>query len=272
MPVNDPAAHGYRSADGPMRRSARTLALLACTLAVTGCGAGDRARHRLAAARSQPVVQFPDLDFAVDQARLGEHLEALMAIAEAHDGVRTVGTPGYEASVDYVAEALRGLGWRVETPSAPITTFRETAPGQLEVGDATFDGPDEVRALIYSASGDVTGPVEMLERFWLRRGRLRGLPGRRHRGHHGRRLPAPHPGDERRRRRRGGDPDGLPRPRSGGDPAPDPHQPGRHRHPRRIGDRGGGRCAARRRRGGGAPLDRHRPRPGDAAQRHRRAR
>jgi aminopeptidase Y len=145
-----------------LTRSARALALLACTLAVAGCGPAGATPPGTAGRSLEPVVQFPELDFAVDEAHVGEHLEALMSVAEAHDRVRTVGTPGYEASVDYVAGALRELGWRVETPSADITTFRETAPGRLEVGDATFEGPDEVHALIYSASGDVGGPIEML--------------------------------------------------------------------------------------------------------------
>ena len=142
------------------------LALLAVTVAllVTGCGGVAVAPPPVDDGRSiEPVVQFPELDVAVDQDRLGEHLEALMAIAEANGGVRTVGTPGYEASVDYVADRLDELGWRVETPEEPFANFRELPGSVLEVHGRTFAAPDELHALIYSAGGDVTAPIANME-------------------------------------------------------------------------------------------------------------
>ncbi|HEX2073767.1 MAG TPA: M28 family metallopeptidase [Geodermatophilus sp.] len=42
-----------------------------------------------------------------------EHLEALQAIADEHGGTRADGTPGYEASADYVAERAEAAGLRV---------------------------------------------------------------------------------------------------------------------------------------------------------------
>jgi Zn-dependent M28 family amino/carboxypeptidase len=147
-----------------MTRSIRARgALLALVLLVAGCGGAGVISSESVGRSLEPVEQFPDLGFTADQDRLEAHLEALLAIAEEHDGVRTAGTPGYEASVDYVAAELRDMGFEVETPEEPFTTFRETAPGRLEVGDATFDGPDELRALVYAAGGDVTGPVAVLE-------------------------------------------------------------------------------------------------------------
>lgn len=148
-----------------MTRSIRVRgALLAVILLVTGCGgAGVIATSDAARPSLTPIEQFPDLAFDADQGRLEAHLEALLAIAEEHGGVRTAGTPGYEASVDYVAAELQAIGFEVETPEEPFTAFSETAPGRLEVGDATFDGPDELRALVYSASGDVTGPIALLD-------------------------------------------------------------------------------------------------------------
>lgn len=46
------------------------------------------------------------------------HLRALQDIADAHDGNRALGTPGFDASVDYVADALRDKGFDVQTPSS----------------------------------------------------------------------------------------------------------------------------------------------------------
>ena len=44
------------------------------------------------------------------------HLRALQDIANANKGNRAEGTPGYDASVDYVAKALRSKGFDVSTP------------------------------------------------------------------------------------------------------------------------------------------------------------
>ena len=43
------------------------------------------------------------------------HLEKLQQIADAHGGNRALGTPGYDASVDYVAQTLRDKGFDVKT-------------------------------------------------------------------------------------------------------------------------------------------------------------
>lgn len=100
--------------------------------------------------------------FTADVARIEETLAALQAIADEHGGVRTAGTDGYEASVEAAATALTGLGWDVGTPEVAFTAFRDLG-ARLEVGDAEFIGPDEVRALIYSAGGEVSGMVAVLE-------------------------------------------------------------------------------------------------------------
>src|SRR3954471_8318023 len=42
-----------------------------------------------------------------------EHQAALQAIADANGGTRAVMTPGYTASVDYVADTLKAAGWAV---------------------------------------------------------------------------------------------------------------------------------------------------------------
>lgn len=58
------------------------------------------------------------------------HLEELQRIADAHGGTRALGTPGYDASVEYVAGTLRDAGYRVETPSF---TVREFTPGEARL-------------------------------------------------------------------------------------------------------------------------------------------
>ena len=44
------------------------------------------------------------------------HLRKFQEIADANDGSRAEGTPGYDASVDYVAQTLRDKGFDVQTP------------------------------------------------------------------------------------------------------------------------------------------------------------
>src|SRR5688500_225929 len=51
------------------------------------------------------------------------HLDELQRIADANGGNRALGTPGYDASVEYVAGLLRTAGYQVETPSFTISEF-----------------------------------------------------------------------------------------------------------------------------------------------------
>lgn len=85
------------------------------------------------------------------------HLAKLQDIANANNGTRAVGTPGYEASVDYVAETLRKNGFDVQTPEFSARVFH-SEKGSLTAGDLTADA----RALEYSLStppDGVTGPL-----------------------------------------------------------------------------------------------------------------
>lgn len=77
------------------------------------------------------------------------HLQALQAIADAHDGNRSAGTPGYDASADYVAGKLRSAGYAVELQPFTFPFFRELAP-------ASIGAFEDVTTMTYSASGDIT--------------------------------------------------------------------------------------------------------------------
>lgn len=85
------------------------------------------------------------------------HLQKLQDIADAHDGTRAIGTPGYDASVDYVANTLRDHGFEVETPEFIARVFK-AEKGSVQLGDKTV----EARALQYSLgtpADGVTGPL-----------------------------------------------------------------------------------------------------------------
>ena len=69
-------------------------------------------------------------------------------------GTRAVGSPGYEASADYVVARLRALGWRVRAQPVPFTLFRERRPARLELSG---NEPAEAAVLRYSGSEEATG-------------------------------------------------------------------------------------------------------------------
>lgn len=73
------------------------------------------------------------------------HLTKLQEIADANGGNRAVGTPGFDATVDYVAKTLRDKGFDVQTPEFPVRVFKSEDP-VLTVGDA----PVTAKALKYS--------------------------------------------------------------------------------------------------------------------------
>lgn len=64
------------------------------------------------------------------------HLQALQAIADRNGGNRSLGTPGYDQSVEYVADTLRRAGFRVETPTIAVTDEGEDED-EDEVGART---------------------------------------------------------------------------------------------------------------------------------------
>ena len=61
---------------------------------------------------------------AVSDAGALAHLQALQKIADENGGNRAAGTPGYEASVEYVAGVLRGAGFEVGTPTYEVSGGR----------------------------------------------------------------------------------------------------------------------------------------------------
>ncbi|MEO7870336.1 MAG: M20/M25/M40 family metallo-hydrolase [Candidatus Limnocylindria bacterium] len=101
-----------------------------------------------------------DLPRAIAPAAIRPHLEALMGIATDNGGLRTAGTAGYEASVQYVAEQLREMGYSVETPEFEMATYLELPGGTVAVdAGPTFETGDDFKAMIYSASGDLSAVV-----------------------------------------------------------------------------------------------------------------
>ncbi len=90
-----------------------------------------------------------------------EHQAAFQAIADANNGIRTSGTPGYNQSVDYVRQRMEAAGYLVTVQEFQFQTFISLSPPVLEQvapTPATFANS----ILSYSGSGNVTASVSTL--------------------------------------------------------------------------------------------------------------
>ncbi|MET0899713.1 MAG: M28 family metallopeptidase [Mycobacterium sp.] len=130
----------------------------AAMVALAGCG------REAPAAKPVPEVSdaLPDaVEFATGlqqrittDAMMG-HLRALQDVADAHDDNRAVDTPGYDASVDYIAGALRDKGFDVQTPEFEFSVF-DAKPGSVSQGGSDFTAT----ALEYTTgTAGVTAPL-----------------------------------------------------------------------------------------------------------------
>ena len=130
---------------------------LACALLLAGCGPGPTVSPTPVPSGSASIGPLGQ----IDAGRIRADLAALEAIAAANGGVRTAGTAGYEASVQYVAGRLRDLGYAVQTPEFEMATFAEDPGGSISIGGggATFAAGADFHAMIYSASGEITARV-----------------------------------------------------------------------------------------------------------------
>ena len=99
---------------------------------------------------------------AVTPEAIRAHQQALADIAAENGGNRVSGTPGYDASVDYVAEKLRDAGYEVTVQPFHVLSFEETAPPQLarvEPDAETYSPGSDFQTMRNSGAGSVEGIV-----------------------------------------------------------------------------------------------------------------
>ena len=94
------------------------------------------------------------------------HQAALQEIADANGGTRAAGTPGYDASVEYVAEQLTAAGYDVSFDEFPFTyvaasTLRQLTPttGSYETGSFTGTGYGTVTAAVTGVDLALANPA-----------------------------------------------------------------------------------------------------------------
>ena len=137
-----------------VNKSTPILAVVAALVLATGGCDSDSVK---------PLKQISAPDFAeslrgrVTVDAMMAHLTKLQDIANANGNTRAVGTPGYDASVDYVVGKLRDKGFDVQTLQFEARVFHAET-GSVSVGDRTVDA----KALEYSIGTPpvgVTGPL-----------------------------------------------------------------------------------------------------------------
>src|SRR5277367_1430731 len=130
------------------------IAVAALTLATGGCASSDSVK---------PLKPISAPDFAaslrgrVTADAMMAHLTKLQDIAKANNNTRAVGTPGYDASVEYVVGKLRDKGFDVQTVQFEAHVFHAET-GSVRIGDRTV----EAKALDFSLATPpvgVTGPL-----------------------------------------------------------------------------------------------------------------
>jgi len=130
-----------------LRKSLAVLTVVVAVAALGGCSRELRPRHGQPATSASPVT--PAADFAatlqkrVTADAMMAHLKKLQEIADANDGNRALGTPGYDASVDYVANSLRDKGFDVQTPEFEVHLPFADEPSLTVSGDKVAAKPLE---------------------------------------------------------------------------------------------------------------------------------
>src|SRR5215207_5228033 len=139
-----------------MRRHLLTRASIVGAVAVAVVGT------TVPAVNAQPDPDSSALRDAVTVDAVFGHMEALDDIATANDGERASGTPGYQASVDYVTDLLGDAGYEITVQPFDFPFFDELSPAELErvSPDAkAFVVNQDFATMVYSGAGDATAPL-----------------------------------------------------------------------------------------------------------------
>ena len=94
------------------------------------------------------------------------HQRALQDIADVNGGIRTSGTPGYDASVDYVASTLEAAGYDVTIQPFLYNAFITLGPStlqQIAPGSVVYVEGTDYDLMSQTDAGDVTGAVEAVD-------------------------------------------------------------------------------------------------------------
>jgi Zn-dependent M28 family amino/carboxypeptidase len=138
----------------------------AASLIAVGCFSGND--NESASHSEQGAGTAERLARAVTTEGLHTHLAALQRIADENGGTRASGTPGYDASVEYVTEQLRHAGYEPQLQRVRYTDSHALAPPELarvSPDPLPYRYPDDFVSLRYSGSGEVEAPLETVDAY-----------------------------------------------------------------------------------------------------------
>jgi Zn-dependent M28 family amino/carboxypeptidase len=141
----------------PVTRTKLVAVLAAVILAVGGCNREPVPVPQPAQDPGAATEFAEDLAQKVTTEAMMAHLAKLQEIADDNDGTRALGTPGYDASVDYVADTLRDKGFDVETPEFDVEIPWADAPALTVAGNKVEARPMEYT--IGTERAGVSGPI-----------------------------------------------------------------------------------------------------------------
>jgi Zn-dependent M28 family amino/carboxypeptidase len=129
-----------------LRKSLAVLTVAVTVTALGGCGRDLRPQQGQSATTATtpatPVTDFAStLQKRVTADGMMAHLKKLQEIADSHNGNRALGSPGYDASVDYVANTLRDKGFDVQTPEFEVHLPFADEPSLTVGGDKVAAKP-----------------------------------------------------------------------------------------------------------------------------------
>lgn len=96
------------------------LTAVAVAAALAGCGRDTRAAEPTPGPAPAAADFAAELRDGISGDAVFAHLTELQKIADAHGGNRALGSPGYDASVDYVVQTLQDSGFDVQTPEFEV--------------------------------------------------------------------------------------------------------------------------------------------------------
>ncbi len=120
----------------------------------------------VATAGASVPTDTTELREAVTADAIMDHLAELQKIADNNGDTRASGTPGYDASVDYIEDLLVAAGYEVTRQDFLFNSFQELVTPVFErvSPDAVTYVPNEdFITMDYSGSGDVTATLQAVD-------------------------------------------------------------------------------------------------------------
>ena len=143
-----------------MTRTLLPLVLIACA-----SGASDQ---KNIPSTSTGATSGPGLEGSIELDDLNVDWDGnfeLQDIADANNGTRAAGTPGFDASIDYAIGVLEGAGYTVTREPFSFLDWVVNAPSELDIpADGTsFESGQDIGALTFSQGGDITAPLTAVD-------------------------------------------------------------------------------------------------------------